>query len=168
MSSRPSDNRRSPLFPWYVLACVFFALAPDLIAQKLKTNPVAPKNGRAQEETQQSPMGTHELSQSDLEAFLDGIMPQQLAREDLAGAVISVVKDGKVIFAKGYGYADVEKRIPVTADNTLFRPGSISKLFTWTAIMQLVEQGKLDLDRDVNDYLDFKIPANFSPANYAA
>src|SRR5205085_10130818 len=47
----------------------------------------------------------------------------------------------------------------VSADNTLFRPGSISKLFTWTAVMQLVEQGKLDLDRDVNDYLEYKIPA---------
>jgi len=45
--------------------------------------------------------------------------------------------------------------------DTLFRPGSISKLFTWTSVMQLVEQGKLDLDRDVNDYLDFKIPVAF-------
>ena len=103
----------------------------------------------------------HELTGTDLEAFLDGEMPQQLAREDLAGAVIAVVKDGKVIFAKGYGYSDVEKRTPVTPDATLFRPGSISKLFTWTSVMQLAEQGKLDLDKDVNEYLDFKIPAAF-------
>src|SRR5258708_16120056 len=89
------------------------------------------------------------------------MMPWQLAREDIAGAVISVVKDGKVFFAKGYGCSNVENRTPVSADGTLFRPGSISKLFNWTAIMQQVELGKLDFDRDVNDYLDFKIPATF-------
>jgi CubicO group peptidase (beta-lactamase class C family) len=104
---------------------------------------------------------THELTGSDLEAFLDGMMPSQLEREDIAGAVIAVVKDGKVIFAKGYGFSDVEKRTPVTADATLFRPGSISKLFTWTSVMQLQEQGKLDLEKDVNEYLDFKIPPAF-------
>jgi CubicO group peptidase (beta-lactamase class C family) len=102
--------------------------------------------------------GAHELTATDLEAFLDGLMPLQLQREDIAGAVVLVVKDGKVLFAKGYGYSDVAKKTPVTSDATLFRPGSVSKLFTWTSVMQMVEQGKLDLDRDVNDYLDFKIP----------
>ncbi len=102
-----------------------------------------------------------ELTQADVSAFLDGVMPAQLERGDIAGAVVAVVKDGKVIFAKGYGYADVDAKKPVSPDDTLFRPGSISKLFTWTAVMQLVEQGKLDLDRDVNDYLDFKIPATY-------
>src|SRR5208337_1922957 len=92
---------------------------------------------------------------------LDGRLPIQQKREDIAGAVIAVVKDGQVIFAKGYGYSDMAKRTPVTADSTLFRPGSTSKLFTWTSVMQLVEQGKLDLNRDVNDYLDFKIPPAF-------
>src|SRR4030095_11344158 len=104
---------------------------------------------------------THELTGADLEAFLDGMMPSQLQRENIAGAAISVVKDGKLIFAKGYGFSDVEKRTLVTADSTLFRPGSISKLFTWTAVMQMAEQGKLDLDRDVNEYLDFKIPEGY-------
>ena len=75
---------------------------------------------------------------------------------------VAVVKDGQVYFAKGYGWADVEHQVPVDATNTLFRPGSVSKLFTWTAVMQLVEQGKLDLDADVNTYLtQFKIPATF-------
>lgn len=100
-----------------------------------------------------------ELNATDLEVFLDGLMPSQLQREDIAGAVIAVVKNGKLIFAKGYGFSDVAKRTPVTPDATLFRPGSISKLFTWTSVMQLSEQGKLDLDKDVNEYLDFKIPA---------
>lgn len=101
------------------------------------------------------------LTAADAEAFLDGVMPLQLAREDIAGAVVLVVKDGKVLLAKGYGYSDVEKRTPVSPDGTLFRPGSVSKLITWTAVMQLVEEGKIDLNRDVNDYLDFKIPAKF-------
>jgi len=103
-----------------------------------------------------------ELTATDLEAFLDGLIPAQLEREDIAGAVVAVVKDGKVLFAKGYGFSDVEKRKSVSPAETLFRPGSISKLFTWTSVMQLVEQGKLDLDRDVNDYLDYKIPPAFA------
>ena len=108
-----------------------------------------------------TPASTHDLTLDDLGAFLDGLVPSYLQKQDIAGAVISVVKDGKVLFAKGYGFADVGKRNPVSPSDTLFRPGSISKLFTWTSLMQLVEQGKLDLDRDVNDYLDFKIPPAF-------
>lgn len=103
----------------------------------------------------------HVLSAADLEAFLDGLMPVEIERADIAGAVVTVVKNGKVLFAKGYGYADVAKKMPVSPETTLFRPGSISKLFTWTAIMQLVEQGKLNLDTDVNNYLDFQIPPAF-------
>src|SRR5204862_5866612 len=97
----------------------------------------------------------------DLEAFLDALIPAQLQSRDIAGAVISVVKDGHVLLAKGYGYADFAAKKPVVADKTLFRPGSISKVFTATAVMQLVEQGKLDLDRDVNEYLDFAIPKTY-------
>jgi len=130
-------------------------------AQKPKTNPLVPKVQPPAPTQQPAEAGTHELTAPDVEAFLSGLMPLQLGREDIAGAVVLVVKDGKVLYGNGYGYSDVEKRVPVTIDNTLFRPGSISKLFTWTAVMQLVEQGKLDLDRDVNDYLDFKIPATY-------
>ena len=101
------------------------------------------------------------MTAADVEAFLDGVMPAQLGPADVGGAVVVVVKDGKVLFGKGYGFADVEKRVPVDWQTTLFRPGSISKLFTWTAVMQLVEQGKLDLDADVNTYLDFKVPEAF-------
>ena len=97
------------------------------------------------------------LSAPDLEAYVDGLVPLAIARGGLAGAVVVVVRDGQVLLAKGYGYADVEKRKPMDAARTLVRPGSISKLFVWTAAMQLVEQGKLDLDADVNRYLDFKI-----------
>jgi CubicO group peptidase (beta-lactamase class C family) len=96
---------------------------------------------------------------ADVEAWFDGFVPRALHQGKIAGAVVVVVKDGQVLLKKGYGYADVADNIPVDPDTTLFRPGSVSKLFTWTAVMQLVEQGRLDLDRDVNEYLDFKIPA---------
>jgi CubicO group peptidase (beta-lactamase class C family) len=101
---------------------------------------------------------TAELTSADVEAWLDGFVPYALQAADIAGAVVVVVKDGQVLLQKGFGYADVAARKPVDPNLTLFRPGSVSKLFTWTAVMQLVEQGKLDLDTDVNTYLDFKIP----------
>ena len=108
-----------------------------------------------------TPNGPHVLTAEDLGAFLDGFIPLELHRENIAGAVVVVVKDGKVLYQQGYGYADVEKKIPVSPDATLFRPGSISKLFTWTAVMQLQEQGKINLDQDVNTYLDFKVPNTY-------
>ena len=136
-----------------------------LLSSLLGQVPVLPtspqREGEPRLSTDSTPSGVHALAAADLEAFLDGIVPQQLERENIAGATISVVKDGKLLFARGYGYSDVANKKPVVADETLFRPGSISKLFTWTSVMQLQEQGKLDLDRDINDYLDFKIPDAF-------
>jgi len=99
------------------------------------------------------------LTAADLETWLDGLMPGALRAAGVPGAIVVVVKDGKPLVQKGYGYADWDKGLPVDPERTLFRPGSISKLFTWTAVMQLVEQGKLDLDADLNRYIDFKIPA---------
>lgn len=89
----------------------------------------------------------------EFETFADNIINEEMSKSHVPGAVISVVKDGKLFFAKGYGYANVEKKIPVVADKTLFRVASVSKLFTSTAAMQLYEQGKLDLDADINKYL---------------
>jgi CubicO group peptidase (beta-lactamase class C family) len=147
-----------------LLALIFavFVASSLLLAQSGEKGqaPVPTKNATAAAGAVATPSAPA-LTAEDLEAFLDGMMPSQLNREDVAGAVIAVVKDGKVLFAKGYGYSDMEKRTPVTADATLFRPGSISKLFTWTSVMQLQEQGKLDLDKDVNEYIDFKIPPAF-------
>jgi CubicO group peptidase (beta-lactamase class C family) len=99
----------------------------------------------------------HPLDASDLRAWLDGLLPYAMKSGDVAGAVIAVVKDGTVILQQGYGYADVEKRISMDPERTMIRPGSTAKLFTWTAVMQLVEQGKIDLNRDINEYLDFKV-----------
>jgi CubicO group peptidase (beta-lactamase class C family) len=96
----------------------------------------------------------------ELERFLDETIAAQLADHEVPGATVSVVKDGKLLFAKGYGVANIEESRPVVASETLFRIGSVTKLFTWTAVMQLVEQGRLDLNADVNSYLEtLEIPA---------
>ena len=102
--------------------------------------------------------GGHQLTPEDVNSWLDGYMPYAIARGDIPGAVVVVVKDGQVLTERGYGYSNVEKKTKVDPKTTLFRPGSISKLLTWTALMQQVEQGKVDLNADVNKYIDFKIP----------
>jgi CubicO group peptidase (beta-lactamase class C family) len=111
------------------------------------------------------PAGTaHELTATDVEAWLNGLLTYGLKNGDIAGAVVAIVKDGKVLFQGGYGYADVEKKLPMDPERVMTRLGSTSKLFTWTAVMQLVAQGKLDLNRNVDDYLDFKVsPAGGKP-----
>ena len=81
--------------------------------------------------------GTHEMTAADVEAFLDGLVPLQIKQSDIAGATISVVKDGKLLFAKGYGYSDVQNNKLVSAQDTLFRPGSISKFPTRSASRSL-------------------------------
>ena len=79
---------------------------------------------------------------AELETFLDQLFGEELKEDHIAGAAVSVVKDGKLFFSKGYGYADLENGIPVDPEQTIFSIGSIGKLFTWTAVMQLVEQAR--------------------------
>lgn len=97
----------------------------------------------------------------ELEAFVDGVLAAQLQAYHLAGATVAVVRGEEILLAKGYGYADITNGVPVDAATTLFRIGSITKLFTWTGVMQLAEEGALDLDADINAYLDFEIPATY-------
>lgn len=128
------------------------SVAPTLVPQPA---------GKAVAPASQAPAalgGPHALTKEDVDAWLDGYVPIALHNGDVVGAVVAVVKDGQIVTSRGFGYADAAKHTPVDPDRTLFRPGSVSKLFTWTAVMQLVEAGKLDLDADVNQYLDFKIP----------
>src|SRR5712691_11658111 len=108
-----------------------------------------------------TPSASLAIEKADLEAFFDGIIPLQLERSDIAGATVLVMKDGKDLLRKGYGFADVAKKRPVDPETTIFRLASISKLFTWISVMQLTEQGKLDIDADVNKYLDFQIAPAF-------
>ena len=89
-----------------------------------------------------------------LRSFFDGQLPAQLEEHDIAGATVSVVAGGERRVAKGYGLADVAAEEPVTADETLFRIGSVSKSITGTAIMRGVEDGRLTLDTDVREYVD--------------
>ncbi|GLU49793.1 serine hydrolase [Nocardiopsis ansamitocini] len=111
------------------------------------------------------PPGTAELAAEDLDAWLDGLVPASLDQTGIPGAAISVVHEGELLTARGYGYAatgmDGEDPAPVDAEETLFRVGSVSKLFTATAVMQLVEQGEVDLDTDVDEYIDFTLHTSF-------
>ncbi len=142
-------------FRFFLVFSLFVALQAIL--------PLSEGRGLNQEETQAlAPFKEGPSDPVELEAFIDGIMSIHLETNHIAGATFSLVKDGELFLAKGYGYADREKKIPVKAEETLFRPGSISKLFVWTAVMQLYEQGKLDLDADINTYLrKFKVPETF-------
>lgn len=97
-----------------------------------------------------------------LEAFVDGLVMPMMAANKSPSGTVAIAHEGELIFVKGYGYENIEEQVPVDPYETLFRPGSVSKLFTWVAVMQLVEQGKLDLDADVNDYLEtFQIRDTF-------
>ncbi len=116
----------------------------------------------AQEASDTPPAAPPGLTTADLGAFFGGLVPVQLEAHHVPGAVVTVVRDGEIVFARGYGHADVVARTPVDPDTTLFRIGSVTKLFTYTAAMQLVEAGELDLDADVNSYL----PEPLVPAAY--
>ena len=97
-----------------------------------------------------------------LEALVDGIVNPLMKNNNSPSGTVAIAHNGEVVLAKGFGFQDHEQQIPVDPYQTLFRPGSTSKLFTWVAVMQLVEQGKLDLDTDVNEYLKtFQIEETF-------
>jgi CubicO group peptidase (beta-lactamase class C family) len=100
-----------------------------------------------------------ELTADNVAGVVDPLMAEWIGKHKGPGAVVVVVMPDATVFAKGYGLSDIAAEKPFTADATLVRPGSISKLFTGIAVMQLVDAGKLDLDRDVNGYIDFVIPA---------
>jgi CubicO group peptidase (beta-lactamase class C family) len=147
--------------PISYLVAIGVALAGLAVAAQ-QPNPLVPKaaapTAAPAATTAPVPAGGAPLNAADLNAWLDGLVPYALGTGDIGGGVIVVVKDGQILAQRGFGHADVDKRTPVDPARTLFRPGSVSKLFTWTAVMQQVEQGRLDLDADVNKYLDFTIP----------
>lgn len=99
----------------------------------------------------------------ELEAFVDDVMTKKIGTET-SGATVAIVTGDDPVLIKGYGEADADSDVPVRADETTFRVGSIGKLVTWTAVMQGVEQGVLDLDEDVNTYLgdsDVTVPNTY-------
>ena len=152
------------MFNWRGMVFGVLAIAAGAaVAQQVVELPPTIKTEKAQPSgavpASPSIAGARVLDKADVDAWLDGYLPYALKSGDIAGAEVAIVKDGQLLTARGFGYSNVEKRTPVDPAKTLFRPGSVSKLVTWTAVMQLVDEGKLDLDADVNQYLDFKIPA---------
>lgn len=91
-----------------------------------------------------------------IEAQTDQIMEKYVGKE-VPGAALAVVKDGRILFSKGYGYADLKQMIPVVAEETIFEYGSINKLFVWISLLQLSEEGLLNLDDDIGNYLSEEI-----------
>src|ERR1700744_5873014 len=134
------------------------SLAPATPAPAAPQATVPPATASAAPVAATAPPAPVALTADDVNAWLDGYMPYALHTGDIAGAVVAVVKDGQIVTERGYGYSDVERKTPVDPKLTLFRPGSVSKLFTWPAVMQLVEQAKRDLEPDVNNYLASQIP----------
>lgn len=103
------------------------------------------------------------IDRADLAAFVDGFVRGRMHSEQVVGVTAAVVHGGELIFARGYGHDDLAAGRPVEAGRSLFRPGSISKTFTWTAVMQLVEKGQLDLEADIQAYLpDLEIATTFA------
>lgn len=129
------------------------------------TDPAASAVGPTPPPAISAPAGAHTLERSDVDAWLDGLLPAALESSGIAGGVVTVVHDGEILTTRGYGNADTGttggEPVPVDAERTLFRPGSVSKLFTATAAMQLVESGDVDLDTDIAEYLDFDVPRSF-------
>ncbi|AXX31619.1 beta-lactamase family protein [Actinosynnema pretiosum subsp. pretiosum] len=128
----------------------------------------APGQGPAPHVTTPAAPETARLTPADVNAWLDGVIPAGLENGGVVGATVSVVHDGQVLTARGYGLADTgengntgEAPTPVDPEKHLFRPGSVSKLVTATAVMQQVQAGKIDLDADIKQYLDFDLPTEF-------
>jgi len=153
-------TRFTSLFLAALLPLIVSAFAPSMVIGSEQTvNVEAPRSNT------NAPIVMHAgpTDPEELETFLNPLVADLMEDNHIPGGAISVVKDGQLFFAKGYGYADLESHTPATADTTIFRVGSVSKVFTWTAVMQLVDQGKLDLNADVNTYLTrFQIPATFA------
>jgi len=145
-----------------LLALCILVPARALPPQTPPTTKTVPPAAETEAKVTPTPtLAAHPLEKGDLESFLDGLVPLQMERSDVAGATVLVMKDGKELLKKGYGYTDITKKTPVDPDTSMFRLASISKLFTWVSVMQLSEQGRLDIDADVNNYLDFKIAPAF-------
>jgi len=102
---------------------------------------------------QPAPVVGAPMSAPELEAFVDGVVRRAMSRDHIAGVTLSVVQNGQVVLKKGYGFANLGLRKPVDPDKTLFRVASISKTFTWIALMNEIEAGHMRLDGPVNLYL---------------
>jgi len=94
---------------------------------------------------------------AELDAFVDGMVKDAMSREHIAGVTVSVVQNGQVVLKRGYGFASLNPNRAVDPDRTLFRVGSISKTFTWIALMKEVEAGRMRLNQPINLYLPERV-----------
>jgi CubicO group peptidase (beta-lactamase class C family) len=150
-------NTALKLIPAAALAAALASSTALLQAAPPAAAAAAPSASAPTEPSAPAATAAHELTAEDANTWLDGYVPYALATGDIAGAEVAIVKDGAVVTERGFGFSDVEKRTPVDPKVTMFRPGSVSKLITWTAVMQQVERGRIDLDADINKYLDFRV-----------
>ncbi|HEX3727794.1 MAG TPA: serine hydrolase domain-containing protein, partial [Pirellulales bacterium] len=148
------------------LVCLIALIRRSDAQEAPQTSPSPPTRSAGVEEappaTAVSTAHREPEDRAELGAFVDGVMTAHMKDKHIAGATFAMVVDNQPYYAKGYGLADVSANRAVDPETTMFRIASVSKLFTWTAVMQLAEQGQLDLDADVNNYLtEFKIPATY-------
>lgn len=144
-------------------ACMGLAAAPaaaraqaaDSPAADVKTSasPTAAAPRRPAPPPPPAAPGIAPLPPAALEAFADGVITEAMDREHIVGVAVSVVQNGQVILSKGYGAASLAPLRRVEPEATLFRIGSISKTFTWIALMREVEAGRIRIDGPINLYL---------------
>lgn len=126
---------------------------PDRLAAMTPTVPLAVPSPTAPRATGARLAPGEALPPAELEAFVDGVVKDAMAREHIAGVTVAVVQNGQVVLKKGYGFASLKPERRVDPDKTLFRIGSISKTFTWIALMKEVEAGRIRIDAPINLYL---------------
>jgi CubicO group peptidase (beta-lactamase class C family) len=134
-------------------AVILLAIANSAWAQAPRSQPPRPAG---------SALVAGSIDSAELARFIDPLITDQIAKENIPGAVFLLVQNGKVLYQRGYGFANVARRQPVNPETTIWRIGSISKVFTATAVVQLADRGRYRLSDDVNRYLTrFKVPATF-------
>jgi len=147
--------------PVYTRLVGFVPLMALVVSVLLPAPILPPAQGNGAAGTTASHQGGR-IDPDDLETFLDGFFAARMAMLHIPGVVVVFVQDGEILLSKGYGFANLEQRLPMDPDATVVRIGSVSKTFVATAVMQQVEQGRLDLHTDVNQYLDtFRLDDNY-------
>ncbi|MEM7663671.1 MAG: serine hydrolase domain-containing protein [Pseudomonadota bacterium] len=146
MTMLAADDR--PLLRLWMSLMAIFALSAPINAQEVADDPIAIIEV---EDVDDSPAAS--IDRARLETFVDGILATEMRDHAIAGATLSIVSPKETLLLKGYGFADSENGEPVDPEKHLFRIASISKTFTATAIMKLVEEGRVDLDADIRTYL---------------
>lgn len=151
-----------------MLTALLSALALAGAGLQEADTPEAPPAQDETRETGETGPAPEEISAETLEAYIDGLAAAYLANDPIPGLVVSVVREGETVLAKGYGVSDIEADTPASGTEVRFEIGSISKTFIWTAVMMLAEEGRLALDEDVNTYLEtYQVPEGERPLTLA-